>query len=98
MGMVYAFFMGRRVAALSLPAEDRAVLESVVKSPTSAQRDVLRARIILLRSEGKKEDEVALALSTSRPTVSLWVKRYRCAGLAGLHDAPGRGCKPSLPE
>jgi transposase len=90
--------MGRRIASLSLPPEDRAVLEGVVKCPTSAQRDVLRARIILLRSEGKKEDEVALALSTSRPTVSLWVKRYRREGLAGLHDAPGRGRKPSLPQ
>lgn len=70
----------------------------MVKGPTSAQRDVLRARIILLRREGKKEDEVALALATSRPTVSLWVKRYRREGLAGLRDAPGRGRKPSLPE
>jgi transposase len=90
--------MGRHVSALSLSSEDRAILENVVKCRTSAQRDVLRARIVLLRSEGKKEDEVALTLSTSRPTVSLWVKRYRREGLSGLHDAPGRGRKSSLPE
>jgi transposase len=89
--------MGRRVARLALAEGDRAVLEGAVRSPTSAQRDVLRARILLLRSEGKKEEEVAAILAASRPTVSLWVKRYRSQGLAGLRDAPGRGRKSSLP-
>ena len=67
-----------------------------VSSPTTTQRDALRARIILLRSQGRREQDVAESVGTSINTVSLWSKRFEEKGLAGLNDAPGRGRKPWL--
>lgn len=64
---------------------------------TSTQRDSLRARIVLLRSQGKKEADVAKALGTSINTVSLWSRRFESKGLEGLDDEKGRGRKPWLP-
>jgi hypothetical protein len=62
-----------------------------------AQRDVLRARIVLRRAEGFREADVAAALGVSLPTVSLWSGRFELQGLEGLKDRPGRGRKSSLP-
>jgi transposase len=51
----------------------------------------------LLRSQGKKEAEVARATGTSVNTVSLWSSRFERNGLAGLKDEKGRGRKSWLP-
>jgi transposase len=53
-------------------------------------------RIVLLRSEGRREEDVAAETGVSINTVSLWSKRFDEKGLEGLDDAPGRGRKPSL--
>jgi transposase len=75
----------------------RRELQHVVQSPTSAQRLVFRARLILLLAEGLRTREVCRQLHTSRVAVSRWRCRWAAAGLAGLADAPGRGRKPSVP-
>ena len=89
--------MGRKASGLAVDADDRATLEGVARSATSVQRDVLRARIVLLRMEGVSQAAVAVRLGVSRPTVALWEGRYGALGLEGLTDRPGRGRKPSLP-
>src|SRR3954466_13984474 len=81
---------------ISLPAEERQLLERLVAAPTSAQRDVLRARVVLLLAAGHSNQEVAAKLETSARTVSLWRGRWSRDGLTGLRDAPGRGRKPWL--
>ena len=81
---------------VSLPAEERQILERLVAAPTSAQRDVLRARVVLLLAAGHSNQEVAAKLGTSARTVSLWRGRWSRDGLTGLRDAPGRGRKPWL--
>jgi transposase len=90
--------MARPVSVLELTTEEKSELQARVRSPTSTQRDALRARIVLLRAEGHSEAEVASATEVSVNTVSLWSRRFECTGLEGLADAPGRGRKPSLPE
>jgi transposase len=58
-----------------------------------AQKVAVRARIILGASEGKADHRLAKELNMSRPTVALWRKRFRTAGVEGLlRDAtrPGR--------
>ena len=90
--------MARPVSTIEVTAEERAELQRRVRSSTATQRDALRARIVLLRAEGRSEAEVAAATDVSVNTVSLWSGRFELGGISGLADAPGRGRKPSLPE
>ena len=90
--------MARPIAAIDLTADEKAELQRRVRSATTTQRDALRARIVLLRAEGRSEGEVASTTDVSVNTVSLWSRRFESAGLKGLSDAPGRGRKPWLPE
>jgi transposase len=89
--------MARPIAAIDLTPEERGELRRRSVASTSTQRESLRARIVLLRSQGKKEAEVAEVVGTSINTVSLWSKRFEANGLKGLEDRAGRGRKPWLP-
>src|SRR5580700_10949296 len=88
--------MARPISVLDLTSEEKAHLQSVARSKTGSQRDGLRARIVLRRSEGIGEAEIARALGTSMTTVSLWSRRFELEGLRGLKDRPGRGRKAWL--
>ena len=90
--------MARPVAVLEMTAEERAELERRVRSPTTTQRDVLRARIVLLCGEGCTQRETARRLSVSLPCVNKWSQRFDRKGLPGLLDRPGRGRKRSIPD
>jgi transposase len=89
--------MARPVTVLELTPQEKLHLQRIARSKTGAQRDVLRARIVLRRAEGLREADVAAALGVSLPTVSLWSGRFELQGLEGLKDRPGRGRKSSLP-
>jgi transposase len=89
--------MARPIIVLEVTPEEKAELQRRLRASTTSQRDALRARIVLLRSEGRSEAEVAAAADVSVNTVSLWSRRFELCGLEGLADAPGRGRKPSLP-
>jgi transposase len=90
--------MARPVSVIELTSEEKAELQRRARSATTTQRDALRARIVLLRAEGRSEAEVAKATDVSVNTVSLWSKRFEFGGLEGLADASGRGRKPWLPD
>ena len=79
-----------------LSEPDRKALERTVRMKTSEQRNVLRARIVLMSAAGEPDVAVARQLGVNRHTVRLWRQRFRERGLAGLEDAPGRGRKPIL--
>jgi transposase len=54
-----------------------------------AQRVVFRSRICLLAADGLTSRLIAQELHTTRPTVSLWKKRFEELGPMGLiKDAP----------
>ena len=89
--------MARPIAVLELTPAEKTELQRRVASPTASQRDARRARIVLLRSQGKKEADVAKTVGVSVNTVSLWSKRFDSRGLEGLADEKGRGRKPWLP-
>ena len=89
--------MARPVTVLELTPEEKSELRRRAVSSTSTQRDALRARIVLLRTQGRKEADVAKALGTNVNTVSLWSKRFEAGGLEALSDKKGRGRKPWLP-
>ena len=73
--------------AIELTDEERVVLEGWTRRRTSAQALALRARIVLMASEGLwSNGEIADALAVSRPTVTKWRGRFaqrRLEGLAG---------------
>jgi len=75
----------------------RGQLLSLVRSGKTAQKVVLRAKIVLLGSQGVGNSEIARRLETSRPTVILWRARFRSGGVAGLlKDGPRSGRKKAL--
>lgn len=89
--------MARPISVLDVTPEERRELERRVGASTTAARDCVRAHIVLLRSEGVGQQEVASRLGVSAPSVSKWSQRFDREGLDGLRDKPGRGAKPSIP-
>ena len=78
--------------ALLLTEGQADVLTTWSRSRALPQRQVLRARIVLLAAEGVATSSIAARLGCSEPTVRLWRERFAAAGIAGLEeDAPGRG-------
>jgi transposase len=80
---------------LSVSDGDHRLLQAVIRAPTSEQRAVTRARIVLRSAEGIPIGRVADELGVAIMTVKLWRRRYAQAGLAGLADAPRPGHPPT---
>jgi transposase len=70
-----------------LKPEERAVLEARLRAPTTEQREVFRARVVLLAA-GRATRSIARELGTMPRTVSCWRGRFAEQGLAGLEDKP----------
>lgn len=90
--------MARTVTPVEITEEERTELERRVKASTASKRDSLRASIILLRSEGKRQVDVAAELDVSVACVNKWSQRFEREGLEGLQDKSGRGRPPSIPD
>jgi hypothetical protein len=74
-----------------LSKDERQHLESIARQYTSPYRDVIRAKIVLLASQGLSNDVIASRLDTPRQIVSKWRKRFCLARLPGLEDEPRGG-------
>jgi transposase len=84
-------------AALTLADGQREVLESLAKLGTAPHRQVIRAKALLLASEGLANMAIAARLEISPSSVVAWRARFAEEGLAELGKVrPGRGRKPSL--
>jgi transposase len=84
---------------IELPDEERAVLEGWTRRRSSAQALALRARIVLMASEGLwSNGEIAEALGVSRPTVTKWRSRFSQRRLEGLVDEPRPGKPRSITD
>jgi len=81
---------------IELSPPEREELLDLIKAGKSSARKVKRANILLLSSEGKKDEEIAEVLHTSIATVER--TRKRCV-LEGVHASlverprPGAKCK-----
>lgn len=84
--------MARSHSTVVLTREERLQLESIARSRSMPHGLVRRAQIVLGAADGLGTSELARRHRVSRPTVSLWRKRWREGGLAGLHTElrPGR--------
>src|SRR6201997_818687 len=76
-----------------LSREERIMLENQVRQYTSPYCDVIRAKIVLLASQGLSNDVIASRLDTPRQIVSKWRKRFCLARLPGLEGEPRGGRK-----
>jgi|ERR1700691_229034 transposase len=85
--------MARRAPQIDLAADERTALEKIVHSPSAAERDVLRARIVLLAAAGRRNEQIREELQISKPVVVKWRRRFARDRLAGLRDRAGRGRK-----
>jgi transposase len=85
--------MARRAPHIALTSKERTALEGIVRSSSAAQRDVLRARIVLLAADGHRNEEIQVMLKISKPVVVKWRRRFVADRLTGLVDQPGRGRK-----
>lgn len=74
-----------------LTDDERATIERLAHSRTVAARDVERAKIIWLASQGKRAPAIAAELSISDKTVRKWLRRFNTNGLTGLNDEPRSG-------
>src|SRR5229473_996807 len=71
-----------------LSRKDRKVLEACCRSPMTIQRDLKRARIVLLAAAGRSTRSIAKEVGVQPRIVSLWRHRYADHGLEGLLDKP----------
>jgi transposase len=77
-----------------LSRKDRKVLEACCRSPMTIQRDLKRARIVLLAAAGRSTRSIAKEVGVQPRIVSLWRHRYADHGLEGLRDKPRPGKQP----
>ena len=70
------------------------MLEACCRSPMTMQRDLKRARIVLLAAAGRSTRSIAKEVGVQPRIVSLWRHRYADHGLEGLHDKPRPGKQP----
>jgi transposase len=77
-----------------LSNKDRKVLEACCRSPVTLQRDLKRARIVLLAAAGRSTRSIAKEVGVQPRIVSLWRHRYADHGLEGLKDKPRPGKQP----
>src|SRR6188508_1224957 len=91
--------MRKPVAALEISAGQRELLESVARSQSGAHREVVRAKALLMASQGVANSAIAQALSVSPASVANWRARFAEDGMARLGQVrKGRGRKPSIPQ
>jgi transposase len=81
----------RKAIAIKLGADERDVLQRLIRRRKVARADAERAEIILRAAEGLNNCEIANAVGVTRQTVRIWRKRFAKRGLDGLDDEPRCG-------
>lgn len=86
-----------RVAkVITLTDEERIALTKWSRGRRTPARLVLRAKIVLAASAGRRSDEIAAELKCMRRTVGTWRNRFVNGRLAGIErDAPRGGRTPT---
>lgn len=82
---------GRPAQRVVLTPKERQELERLVRRGSAAQRDVLRAKVVLMAADGLGTLEIAKRLGVTPPTVCKWRQRAAQAGIKGLADARRTG-------
>lgn len=86
----------RKYGDIILKSEDQEILKSLANSQTAEHRQVQRAKIILLASEGFSNAEISAKVGVHRNTVSTFITKYLAAGLQYALSDSDRSGKPNL--
>jgi transposase len=87
--------MPRKSLPLCLSPAEITRLEQWVRSGSTPQQIVLRARLILAAAQGDEDRQIAVRWKVHRHSVALWRKRARNQGIGCIWEiASGRGRKP----
>ena len=90
--------MSRTAAQIVLSAKERSMIEMWSRGKSFPVRLVQRSQIIQMAADGMLNQDIALSLGITRPTVQLWRDRFLALRLAGLEkDAPRPGRLPKIP-
>lgn len=82
---------GPHALTIELTPEEKVHLERMLKTQTIPVRDFLRAKMILLASQGISNVEIAKRLEVHEHTVRKWRKRFLKSRMKGLRDLPRSG-------
>jgi transposase len=89
----------RTTRPIQFTKEEQKEVLRLARGRNTAQKVVLRAKIIFKKMEGMSQQEIAKGLGTTRVTVGLWIKRYQEGGVTALlKDAYRSGRIPQLTE
>ena len=80
-----------------LAVDEKKQLQRIARKYTSPYCDVMRAKIVLLASEGLSNKQIGERLDLPRQIVSKWRKRFFDQRLAGLQEMPRRGRPGAFP-
>ena len=84
----------RKAPPILLSEDERATLERWSRGRRIPVRQALRAQIVLLAASGLENQEIAVRLGTSKPTVGLWRRRFAELGIKGIEKDAPRGGRP----
>lgn len=76
---------------ITLADKERKSLQEIARKYTSPYYLVMRAKAIILASEGLENIEIGKRLDLPRQIVSKWRKRFFHEQLDGLNDRPRQG-------
>lgn len=88
--------MWKPAKPLNVTEVQRATLRQWVRGRSTAQKMVLRARIVMMAADGGANHAIAQLLGTNRKTVLRWRGRWAQGGLEALQDRTRPGRKPRL--
>lgn len=71
--------MSGKAAKVLISERQQEILQKIVRQPTSQQRWIVRARIVLLAFEGHSNQDIAAVVALGPDQVGLWRRRWRDA-------------------
>jgi len=77
--------------SVTLTTHEKKYLQEMERKYTSPYYQVVRAKVVLLASQGLENKEIGKQLDLPRQIVSKWRKRFFEQRLAGLQDLPRQG-------
>lgn len=77
--------------SFTLTTHEEKHLQEMARKYTSPYYQVVRAKVVLLASQGLENKEIGKQLDLPRQIVSKWRKRFFEQRLAGLQDLPRQG-------
>src|SRR5467141_2741911 len=88
----------RKGISITVTAEDRVRLDTIIRNRNSPQKHVWRARIVVLTSDGEGTTAITRAVGKGKTVVWRWQERFMYEGIEGLTRDKTRPSRiPPLP-